>query len=182
MLSAERRRHSYSTASYATKVAKRFVSNAFFTHSYQCSWLTLGGHARRSRHRSARALPQPPAEFFEPDRIDVEVPNHLSPAQFYVLHHLKCVFQISHTHSLRPCCRSLELPLSWTLNPSDVETFDIQSGEYIFRPGDQDVYLYVLLSGRLSVNIMTANHHSAPQNDVTLSADAVSVNDTTNRN
>jgi len=66
-----------STASYAVGRAKK--------------WLT-GSQDRRERQRLAelgRSMPQPPAAFFEPDRLNVQVPAHLSPEIFYVLHHLK---------------------------------------------------------------------------------------------
>lgn len=71
-----------------------------------CSWLPLRGGRQRDRHSSTkhqssaggaqqRAMPQPPNEFFEPSRVTIEVPAHLSPEIFYVLHYLKSVCRTS---------------------------------------------------------------------------------------
>lgn len=47
----------------------------------------------------------------------------------------------------------LEPPPEWTLNPADIETITLQEGEYLFKPGDPDDSVYVVLEGGLSVII-----------------------------
>lgn len=50
-------------------------------------------------------------------------------------------------------CRVLEPPSEWILNPADIETRQYDAGEYVFQPGDHDLYLYVVLEGSMEVCI-----------------------------
>jgi hypothetical protein len=77
------RRHSYSaTASY---YAQRMAKNLLVGTTAN----TGSGQQRRRNRTGPTAMPQPPAQFFEPDRINVVVPWNQPAEIYHVRHHLK---------------------------------------------------------------------------------------------
>nr|CDJ86549.1 Cyclic nucleotide-binding domain containing protein [Haemonchus contortus] len=81
-------------------------------------------------------LPRPPQEFYEPNELP-EIPQHLQPELFYILHNLKM----------------LELPAEWKLDPRDIDVRSFERGEVVVRPGEPDDSIYVAIQGTLAVYI-----------------------------
>ncbi|KAK6054394.1 cyclic nucleotide-binding domain protein, partial [Cooperia oncophora] len=81
-------------------------------------------------------LPRPPQEFYEPNELP-EIPQHLQPELFYILHNLKM----------------LELPAEWKLDPRDIDVRSFARGDIIVRPGEPDDSIYVAIEGTLAVYI-----------------------------
>ncbi|KAK6014587.1 cyclic nucleotide-binding domain protein, partial [Ostertagia ostertagi] len=81
-------------------------------------------------------LPRPPQEFYEPNELP-EIPQHLQPELFYILHNLKM----------------LELPAEWKLDPRDIDVRTFDRGDVIVRPGEPDDSIYVAIEGTLAVYI-----------------------------
>uniref|UniRef100_A0A914WFW7 lysophospholipase n=1 Tax=Plectus sambesii TaxID=2011161 RepID=A0A914WFW7_9BILA len=116
----QRRRHSIGPSQLARAA---IAAKDFIVH----------GHPRIRRQLSMinrSALPRPPTEFFEPSDLP-EIPPNLQPEIFYVLHNLKM----------------LELPLSWKLDPKEIEVTTYTKGQYVVKPGDPDDSIIVVIDG-----------------------------------
>uniref|UniRef100_F1KRB4 NTE family protein n=2 Tax=Ascaris TaxID=6251 RepID=F1KRB4_ASCSU len=120
-----RRRHSATGPMQFARAAKDFIVRG------------RGARFKRQFSELSRSnLPRPPTEFFEPSDIP-EVPNHLKPEIFYILHYLKM----------------LELPTDWSLDPKDISAEKYSAGDYIIRPGDDDDSIIAVLDGSVVVYI-----------------------------
>uniref|UniRef100_A0A0N4ZFK1 Neuropathy target esterase sws n=1 Tax=Parastrongyloides trichosuri TaxID=131310 RepID=A0A0N4ZFK1_PARTI len=91
---------------------------------------------RQMTEISRESLPKPPKEFFEPSSAQ-EIPNHLKPENFYLIHSL----------------RMLELPTNFASDMLQSTKFSVKRGEVVLKPGDDDDHLYVVLQGCLNVYI-----------------------------
>uniref|UniRef100_A0A0K0F7K1 Neuropathy target esterase sws (inferred by orthology to a D. melanogaster protein) n=1 Tax=Strongyloides venezuelensis TaxID=75913 RepID=A0A0K0F7K1_STRVS len=91
---------------------------------------------RQMTEISRESLPKPPKEFFEPSSVQ-EIPNHLKPENFYLIHSL----------------RMLELPTNFASDVLQSVKFTAKKGDVIVKPGDDDDHLYVVLQGCLNVYI-----------------------------
>ncbi|EGT52358.1 hypothetical protein CAEBREN_29346 [Caenorhabditis brenneri] len=86
----------------------------------------------------------PPRELFEPSEQE-KVPSNIKPEIFFVLKALE----------------GLELPRSWQLDPRDVDTLSIDSGNTVLSPGDQNDVIVVVISGELGIftTVNSADKH-----------------------
>ncbi|CEF67820.1 Neuropathy target esterase sws [Strongyloides ratti] len=121
-----KRRHS-STSGRSFLIAKA-------AHNYICD--KKNTFRRQMTEISRESLPKPPKEFFEPSSAQ-EIPNHLKPENFYLIHSL----------------RMLELPTNFASDVLQSSKFTAKKGDIIVKPGDEDDHLYVVLQGCLNVYI-----------------------------
>ncbi|CAO4364381.1 unnamed protein product [Caenorhabditis nigoni] len=87
---------------------------------------------------------QPPRELYEPADQE-QVPSNIKPEIFFVLKALE----------------GLELPRTWQLDPRDVDTLSIDSGNVLLAPGDPNDVIVVVISGELGIftTVNSADKH-----------------------